>query len=78
MTDSSENSVTQRSDEATEKTVRKKRKPSSSTGVVPSNWAQKWTDEEDKRLLMGIEQYGENNWRLVSQIVGTRDAGGTA
>lgn len=42
---------------------------------IPSNWAQKWSDEEDKRLLMGIEQYGENNWRMVAKIVGTRDAG---
>eukprot|EP01040_Poterioochromonas_malhamensis_P015154 gene15154-16917_t len=41
---------------------------------IPSNWAQKWSDEEDKRLLMGIEQYGENNWRMVAKIVGTRDA----
>jgi hypothetical protein len=42
---------------------------------IPSNWAQKWSDEEDKRLLEGIHQYGENNWRLVAQVVGTRDPG---
>ena len=42
---------------------------------IPSNWAQKWTEEEDGRLLAAIEQFGENSWKQVAQMVGTRDAG---
>ena len=45
------------------------------TKHIPSNWAQKWTEEEDKRLLAGIEQYGENNWKQISILVGSRDPG---
>lgn len=54
------------------------KKPSSSNtpkGNIPSNWAQKWTEEEDTRLISAIEQFGENNWKQVAQMVGTRDAG---
>jgi hypothetical protein len=42
---------------------------------IPSNWAQKWTREEDQRLLQGIEQHGTSNWKMVSAVVGTRNAG---
>lgn len=49
--------------------------PTSSTSKIPSNWAAKWTPEEDQRLLNAIEVYGENNWRKVAEVVGTREAG---
>lgn len=39
------------------------------------NWGVKWTEEEDIRLLQGIERFGDNDWRRVSEVVGTRDAG---
>lgn len=39
------------------------------------NWGVKWTAEEDQRLLRGIELYGEQNWKSVSEMVGTRTSG---
>ena len=42
---------------------------------IPSNWAAKWTADEDMRLKQGIEQYGEQNWKAVAEVVGTRDQG---
>lgn len=42
---------------------------------VPSNWAQKWSADEDQRLLQAIEQHGTSNWKLVAEMVGTRNAG---
>jgi hypothetical protein len=42
---------------------------------IPSNWAQKWTEDEDQRLISAIETFGENNWKQVANLVGTRDAG---
>lgn len=39
------------------------------------NWGVKWLEEEDIRLLQGIERFGDNDWRRVSEVVGTRDAG---
>eukprot|EP01032_Pedospumella_encystans_P032925 gene32925-37189_t len=38
------------------------------------NWGVKWLEEEDIRLLQGIERFGDNDWRRVSEVVGTRDA----
>ena len=42
---------------------------------VPANWAQKWSTEEDQRLAEGIRRFGEDNWRQVAEVVGSRDAG---
>jgi hypothetical protein len=43
-------------------------------GEVPSNWAKKWTAEEDARLLSGIQEY-QSNWKKIAEVVGTRDQG---
>lgn len=48
------------------------RAPSSS---IPSNWAQKWTPDEDERLLAGIREFGDKNWKKIAEVVGTRDPG---
>lgn len=45
----------------------------SSNSNIPSNWAQKWTPEEDERLLAAIREYGDKNWKKVAEAVGTRD-----
>jgi hypothetical protein len=42
---------------------------------VPKKAARKWTKEEDQRLLAGIEEHGEHNWRAIASVVGTRDPG---
>jgi hypothetical protein len=39
------------------------------------NWGVKWTAEEDQRLIHGIELYGENDWKKVSDVVATRAPG---
>lgn len=39
------------------------------------NWGVKWTEDEDLRLLQGIERFGDNDWVRVSELVGTRDSG---
>jgi hypothetical protein len=42
-----------------------------------SKWKQSWTEEEDKRLVRGIEEFGESNWKKISEIVETREPGET-
>lgn len=42
---------------------------------IPSNWAQKWSPEEDERLMAAVKEFGEKNWKKVAELVGTRDAG---
>ena len=39
------------------------------------NWGIRWTRDEDIRLLQGIERFGDNDWKQVSEHVGTRDTG---
>lgn len=39
------------------------------------NWGIKWTEDEDQRLLRGIELYGENDWKKIGELVGTREPG---
>jgi len=39
------------------------------------NWGVKWTADEDQRLIHGIELYGENDWKKVSEVVATRAPG---
>ena len=34
----------------------------------------KWTSEEDNRLQEAVQKYGAKNWKLVAEVVGTRDA----
>eukprot|EP01036_Dinobryon_divergens_P028545 gene28545-37503_t len=34
----------------------------------------KWTSEEDNRLQEAVQKYGARNWKLVAEVVGTRDA----
>eukprot|EP00981_Chlorochromonas_danica_P005209 scaffold1046_cov162-Ochromonas_danica.AAC.39 len=41
---------------------------------IPSNWAQKWSPEEDERLVAAVKEFGEKNWKKVAELVGTRDA----
>jgi len=33
-----------------------------------------WTDEETLKLLEALEQYGEDNWEKVAEMVGTKNA----
>ncbi|CAG9324953.1 unnamed protein product [Blepharisma stoltei] len=33
----------------------------------------RWTDEEHKRFLFALQEYGRN-WKLISQTVGTRSS----
>jgi hypothetical protein len=46
-----------------------------SDSVKTHNWGVKWTEEEDARLLLGIETYGYDKWKEVGELVGTRTAG---
>jgi hypothetical protein len=41
---------------------------------VPSNWALKWTVDEDQRLLGAIKDYGDQDWKKIAERVVTRDA----
>ena len=34
----------------------------------------RWSDDENSRLIAAIDIYGENNWRKVSEYVATRDS----
>lgn len=33
----------------------------------------RWTSEEDRLLIEGIEKFGKKNWKIVAQHIGTRD-----
>ena len=33
----------------------------------------KWSKEEDEKLRHAVTVFGENNWRTISDFVGTRD-----
>lgn len=44
-------------------------------GSTPANWAKKWSAEEDERLRSAIQQYGDDKWKKVADVVGTREAG---
>ena len=33
----------------------------------------RWTKSEDERLQVAINIFGEENWRIISDYVGTRD-----
>lgn len=39
---------------------------------IPRNWAQKWTKEEDERLLSAISLY-DQDWKKIAEAVGTRN-----
>lgn len=52
--------------------VEKKRKSVSSAGLESHRVA--WSEEEDKRLLMGIEKCSYGRWKQIAEIVKTRNA----
>lgn len=35
----------------------------------------KWTKEEDEKLLAAVEKFGGKQWKLVAEMVGTRNQG---
>mmetsp|Transcript_18881 Transcript_18881/g.31865 ORF Transcript_18881/g.31865 Transcript_18881/m.31865 type:complete len:341 (-) Transcript_18881:194-1216(-) len=36
------------------------------------NWGMKWTEDEDMRLIEGVRVHGLNDWKTISELVGTR------
>ncbi|KAI7886663.1 hypothetical protein K492DRAFT_203184 [Lichtheimia hyalospora FSU 10163] len=52
--------------------VERKRKSVSSAGLDSHRVA--WSEEEDKRLLMGIEKCSYGRWKQIAEIVKTRNA----
>lgn len=42
----------------------------------PGNLSNKWTREEDEKLLEGLRIYGEGKWEdIAEKVVKTRDSG---
>ena len=52
----------------------KPRHPSQTSSARSMRVHNRWSKDEDKRLLDAVKQYGLTNWKIIASLVVTRDA----